>query len=58
MTSMEWLAVLAALAYPLMMLGAGVMTWVVGKRVRSAPNRAATESGRDATVRKGAVDAG
>jgi hypothetical protein len=58
MITMEWLVVLAAFACPLMMLGAGAIAWVVGKRARSAPDRAATESGGDATVRRSAVKAG
>jgi hypothetical protein len=58
MITMEWLVVLAALACPLMMLGAGTIAWVVGTRARSAPDRAATEFEPDAAVRKSAPDAG
>jgi hypothetical protein len=55
---MEWLVVLAALACPLMMLGAGAVAWVVGKRARAAPDRAEIESAGDATVRRSAVKPG
>ena len=52
MITMEWLVVLAAVACPLMMLGAGAIAWIVGKRARRAPDRAATESEGDALVRQ------
>jgi hypothetical protein len=55
---MEWLVVLAALACPLGMLAMGAIAWVVGKRVGTEPDQAATESAGDATVHESAVNAG